>query len=106
MGAYRKWQVAVKSGRVWAHSQARYGDSQPAIEVLRDAASPAALAAGGPLTNCVSAHAQGRYLALNYQLLGRGGAAYELTGQDRSHPPQFAVYRKGKRIHSGQFEFG
>jgi hypothetical protein len=65
----------------------------------------AVLTAGGPLTNSVSINRQGRKLSLNYQLVGAGGA-YQMVGQDRSHPPEFAVYQGDKKVSSGKFEFG
>jgi hypothetical protein len=41
-----------------------------------------------------------------YQLVGAGGEAYQLANQDRSHPPEFAVFKGDKKIASGKFEFG
>jgi len=29
-----------------------------------------------------------------------------LANQDRSHPPEFAVFKDNKKIASGKFEFG
>jgi len=66
---------------------------------------PPRLAVGGPLTNSVSIQRQGKYLALNYELVGAKGP-YELAIQDRSHPPEFAVYQGDKKVASGKFEFG
>jgi hypothetical protein len=48
---------------------------------------------------------QGKRLALNYRLIGVGGA-YQLVNQDRSHPPEFTVYHGDKKVASGKFEFG
>ncbi len=70
-----------------------------------DEKKPAVLTAGGPLTNSVAVSRRGKYLALNYQLLGAGGP-YQFVNQDRSHPPEFAVYHGDKKVASGKFEFG
>jgi hypothetical protein len=66
----------------------------------------AVLNRGGPVTNSVVAHRQGRDLALDYRLLGVGGETYQLANQDRSKPPAFAINKDGKKIASGTFEFG
>ena len=63
------------------------------------------LAVGGPLTNSVSINKRGKYLTLNYELLGAGGA-YQLANNDRSHPPEFTVYRGEKKLVSGKFAYG
>ena len=62
--------------------------------------------AGGPLTNRVSVTRRGRLLVFNYQLAGAEGATYRLGRQDRSRPPEFAVYQGEKEIATGKFEFG
>jgi hypothetical protein len=78
----------------------------PEQGVVVDEQRPALLAVGGPLTNRVSAAHRGRNLLLSYQLVGAGGGQYRMAvGGDRK-PPQFAVSKSGKKIHSGQFEFG
>ena len=38
--------------------------------------------------------------------VGADGGAYHLAQQDRSSPPEFVVYRGGKKVQSGKFEFG
>jgi hypothetical protein len=98
--------VLLRSGNVSAHKDVRYGTAQPAIEVVANGANAPVLAAGGPLTNSVGVQRQGRSLSLNYQLLGADGAPYQLMSQNRTDPPRFVVYKKGKQIHSGRFEFG
>jgi hypothetical protein len=51
---------------------------------------------------------RGRSLALNYQLLGAKGEAYQLQGVRKE--PQFTIYRPGKsgdkQLASGRFQFG
>jgi hypothetical protein len=82
------------------------GPPPPEQAVLVDAGRTAVLAVGGPLTNCVSATHRGQNLMLNYRLLGTGGGDYWLAAGGDRKPPQFTVARLGRRIGSGQFEFG
>jgi hypothetical protein len=78
----------------------------PEQAVVVDEQRPAVLAVGGPLTNCASATRRGRNLLLSYRLIGAGGGKYRLAGGGDGKPPQFTVGKSGKRIGSGQFEFG
>jgi len=71
-----------------------------------DDKTPAVLEVGGPLTNSVIVSRHGQDLRLDYRLVGAGGGTYLLANQDRSKPPQFAIYRGDKKIASGNFEFG
>jgi hypothetical protein len=66
----------------------------------------AMLAAGGPLTNLVTAARHGRSLNLGYRLIGAGGDEYVLMQQDRSQPPEFVVYRGDRKLVSGKFAYG
>jgi hypothetical protein len=68
--------------------------------------TPAVLNVGGPLTNSVIASRHGQDLRLDYRLVGTGGETYQLANQDRSKPPEFAIYKGDKKIASGKFEFG
>jgi hypothetical protein len=43
---------------------------------------------------------------MNYRLQGADGEFYCLAQQDRSKPPEFTVYHGGKKVLSGQFQFG
>jgi hypothetical protein len=84
-------------------------DSSAVAGALRlevSAGQSAVLAAGGPLTNRVSVNRRGRLLVFNYQLAGAEGATYRLRREDRSRPPEFAVYQGAKEIATGKFEFG
>lgn len=65
---------------------------------------PAVLKVGAPLKQGVRVERWGRFLVLNYELLGVGGEKY--TQADRNKPPTFTVYKAGKEIASGKFEFG
>ncbi len=106
VGEYRQSRVLVKSGGTSAYNDSRYGSAQPTVRVTVGASNPPALAIGGPLTNSVSVGTRDRQLSMSYQLVGGGGETYQLTAVDRSRPPKFRVYKDGKVIHSGQFEFG
>jgi hypothetical protein len=64
------------------------------------------LVLGGPLTNSVALERSGRKLLMNYRLQGADGEFYRLAQQDRSTPPEFTVYHGGKKVLSGQFQFG
>ena len=68
--------------------------------------APVVLNVGGPLTNSVTASRHGQDLRLDYRLVGAGGQSYQLANQDRSKPPEFAIYKGEKKIASGAFEFG
>jgi hypothetical protein len=68
--------------------------------------TPAVLNVGGPLTNSVIASRHGQDLRLDYRLVGAGGETYQLVNQNRSQPPEFAIYKGDKKIASGKFEFG
>lgn len=65
---------------------------------------PAVLKVGAPLKQTVELKRQGSLLVLNYKLLGAAGEKY--TQADRNKPPTFTVYKAGKEIASGKFEFG
>jgi hypothetical protein len=85
---------------------ASLGIGQPPRSLVISDGKRATLAAGGPLTNSVAAHPQGKYLVLDYRLLGADGRSYRLLNQDRTKPPRFEIYRKGKEVASGDFQFG
>ncbi len=68
--------------------------------------TPVVLSVGGPLTNSVTATRHGPDLRLDYRLVGAGGKIYQLANQNRSQPPEFAIYKGGRKIASGKFEFG
>jgi hypothetical protein len=104
VGRYGQAKVCLKKG----DAQAYFLDGRTqwaAGHITVSEAAPAILRVGGPLTNSVSVSRQGRKLALNYQLVGAGGA-YQMVSQDRSHAPEFAVYQGDKKVGSGKFEFG
>jgi hypothetical protein len=102
VGRYNAARVWVKRGDTEANLDAQ---SQAVGRITVAEQAPAVLLAGGPLTNSVSVMRQGKRLALNYRLIGVGGA-YQLVNQDRSHPPEFTVYHGDKKVASGKFEFG
>jgi hypothetical protein len=102
-GSYAAPKVWLKKGQVEAYLEERGRSSAERITI--DEKKPAILVAGGPLTNSVSIARRGRYLSMNYQLVGAGGP-YQLANQDRSHPPELVVYHGEKKVGSGKFEFG
>jgi hypothetical protein len=104
VGRYHQPGVWLKKGDAEAYRDSGPMRSEKWITV--DEKKPVVLAAGGPLTNSVSLSRHGKYLRLNYQLLGVDGELYQRTLADRSHPPEFAVYKGDRKIASGKFEFG
>jgi hypothetical protein len=103
VGHYSGSKVCLRRGGVEAYL---YRRTQVAMgQITVNEKRPALLNAGGPLTNSVSVSRRGTSLALNYQLVGVGGA-YQLVNQDRSHPPEFTIYQGDRKIASGKFEFG
>jgi hypothetical protein len=98
-GKYSAAAVWVKKGATEAY---RLGDEP----LLLDATAPTNLILGGPLTNSVTLVREGRKLNMNYQLVGADGSAYRLAQIDASKPPEFTVFRGGKKVLSGQFAFG
>jgi len=99
-GSYNQFNIYLKNGDIGAYRTG--GQKRITIEEKK----LAVLTAGGPLTNSVAVSRRGDYLNFNYQLLGAGGEAYQLAQPDRAKPPEFVVYRGGKKIASGKFEFG
>jgi hypothetical protein len=82
------------------------GPPPPERAVVVDEQRTAVLAVGGPLTNCVSATHRGRNLLLSYRLIGAGGGEYWLDAGRDGKAPQVTIARSGKKVGSGQFEFG
>ena len=104
-GSYN--QPDIRARTKWRRGLLRNsGQMQVCRRISVDDKTPAVLHAGGPLTNSVTASRQGQDLRLDYRLVGAGGEAYQLAKQDHSKPPEFAVYKGGKKIASGTFEFG
>jgi hypothetical protein len=106
VGRYSQPGVWLKKGGAEAYASRETVSPRPQKWITVDEKKPAALTAGGPLTNSVSLSRQGKYLQLNYQLLGAGGEVYQLAQVDRSHPPAFVVYKAGRQIASDKFRYG
>ena len=98
-GKYRLREVQLESG--YACQEWMVPD-QNWIDVGED--KPAVLKVGAPLKQIVTAEREGRVLSLDYKLLGIGGEEY--VNSDSNKPPTFTVYKGGKRIASGEFEYG
>ena len=104
VGSYNLPKVWLKKGGTEASRNS--SPIQQGKRIAIDEKKPAMLAAGGPLTNSVTVTRHGQYLYLSYQLTGADGEGYQLTGQDRTRPPEFAIYKGDRKIASGKFEFG
>jgi len=96
VGEYRLLEAHLKHG-YWFHFLSRDW-----VTVAED--KPAVFKVGAPLKQTVKAQRRGKFLVLNYKLLGVGGEIY--TGRDTSKPPTFTIYKGDKEIASGKFEFG
>ena len=103
-GTYNQFDIQLEKNGAEVFS--KFDRSQFGGRISVDAKTRAVLNRGGPLTNSVLASRHGRELNLDYQLLGAGGEVYQPANQDRSKPPAFAVFKAGKKIASGTFEFG
>ena len=104
VGNYSSPNILLEQGGAEAYCNAMQWQLGKRIAV--DEQTPGTLIAGGPLTNSAVITRHGQDLRLDYRLLGAGGQAYQPANADRSHPPQFAVFKGGKKIASGNFEFG
>jgi hypothetical protein len=104
-GSYNQPDIRLEQNGVEAFCR-NSSQMQIGRRITVDDKTTAVLHMGGPLTNSVTASRQGQDLNLNYCLVGAGGETYQLARQDRSKPPEFAVYKGGKKIASGTFEFG
>jgi hypothetical protein len=99
VGSYRAKSIWIKQGEATACQ--RTGRSLTISEK-----SPTVFLAGGPLTNSVTAKRRGKYLVLDYSLIGADGGAYQLSKDDPLHPPAFTIFHNGKKVATGQFAFG
>ena len=103
-GNYDQIDVRLEKNGALAYRDPQQSQSVARISV-NDKTS-LVLNVGGPLTNMVGANRHGQDLVMTYQVIGAGGEAYQLPGQDRTKPPKFAVYSGEKKIASGEFEYG
>jgi len=103
-GSYSQLTARLENQGTEAYGKSSQTSASRKISV--NAQTPAMLNLGGPLTNAVAVTRQGQDLRLDYQLIGAGGETYQLAGENRSQPPEFAVFQGVKQIASGAFEFG
>ena len=103
-GSYNRPNVRLEQNGTGAFCNS--GQPQAGRRIAVDDKTPAVLNVGGPLTNSVNASRHGQDLRLDYRLVGAGGETYQLANQNRSQPPEFAIYKNDKKIASGKFEFG
>ena len=68
--------------------------------------TPAILKVGAPLRQVIQADRQGPVMALTYKLIGQGGEQYSINRTPNGPPPSFAVYKGGRKVASGNFEYG
>ncbi len=105
-------EMAVPAG-IYDHQElyllAEGGDTafytRAAHEITVREGAQAALAMGGPLRNSLTYRRAGRTLTFSHEFLGVGGETYDPVGVRRP-APQVVVYRDGKQIASGAFEYG
>jgi hypothetical protein len=102
-GSYNQCDILLEQNGAKAFNNS---SQSPGRRISVDDKTPAVLNAGGPLTNSVIASRHGQDLRLDYRLVGAGGETYQLANQNRSRPPEFAIYKGDKKIASGKFEFG
>jgi len=100
VGEYRLQEVRLQGG--YSCGITRPISDADWVTVAED--KPAVLNVGAPLKQGVRVERWGRFLVLNYELLGVGGEKY--TRVDRSNPPTFVVYKGDRKIASGKFEYG
>jgi hypothetical protein len=98
-GVYTANAVRLKKGAAEAFRLAE-------APLLLNATAPTNLVLGGPLTNSVTLTRYSRKLNMNYRLVGADGGAYRLAQQGAATPPDFTVYKGGKKVLSGIFAFG
>ena len=103
-GSYLQPDIVLEENGAEAFS--RSGEAQAGGRIIVAGNTPVVLNVGGPLTNSVAASRHGQELRLDYCLVGVGGEPYQLAGQNRSKPPEFAIYKGAKQVASGKFEFG
>jgi hypothetical protein len=104
VGQYDLSVLRLENQGVTAHLKSNSRRSKSRLVV--DGQKPGVLEMGGPLTNSIAVSRRGQNLRLDYRLVGAGGKDYQMLSQDRSSPPEFAVYKDAKQIASGKFEFG
>lgn len=104
VGSYDQPLVRLENQGSTAYAKER--PSSAARKLVVTGQTTAVLNLGGPLTNTVTAHRYGSDLALDYELIGAGGEAYQLVDENRAQPPEFTVYQGGQQIAAGKFEFG
>jgi hypothetical protein len=98
-GRYRVREVQLKGGY---HSYVSSDREEDWFTV--GPGSPHQLKVGAPLTPKVRVTRQGPLLKLDYQLLDAGGRNY--SNRESVTSPRFTVYKDGREIASGAFEYG
>ena len=80
-----------------------YGDGDMFIEIREG--ETCVFKAGGPLIHSVKVNGRrGRFFEVGYEMKGADGRSYRTAGV--RYLPKLGVYKDGKRIGGGVFEFG
>jgi hypothetical protein len=92
--------------RVWLKNGGGEAFSDYWVHLAINPKEAVKFSAGGPLTNTVAVTRHGQLLQLDYRLIGMSGQSYQFVQQDRSKPPEFAIYKGDRKLATGKFEFG
>lgn len=100
VGQYRLLQVYIIGGYSCGFRTSMSGSNLIKIEENKQAA----IRAGAPLKQVIETARRGKFLILNYKLIGIDGQNYIRTNIDKK--PEFSVYKGNKLIGSGKFQYG
>jgi len=103
-GEYRVEQVELEDGYVLNLTP---GQRQDWFKVTPE--GPNELVVGAPLYPTVTASRCGGFIQMDYDTVDGAGRSYRKNreiGEQRPPAPTFTVYRDGKEIGSGSFEYG
>ena len=97
VGKYQVWKIGLM------HCHYTFGRRDMFIEIREG--ETCVFKAGGPMTHSVKVNGRrGRFLELGYEMKGIDGRGYRTS--HRRHLPKLEVYKDGKRIGGGLFEYG
>jgi hypothetical protein len=102
-GNYSQTQIQLQANGASAFRKSNQSQSGPGISI---GGTPAVLNAGGPLTNSVTGQPSWAGFEVGLPTGRRGRRNLSVANQDRSQPPEFAIFKDNKKIASGKFEFG
>ena len=105
--------VSLAAGTYWVREVELTGgfrcyswlaDDDNTVQVA--AGKTAVLRVGPPLTSQVRVRRAGRLLNLDYELVDAAGRNYVRRGSESAAPPKFTVFKDGRPLGSGSFEYG